>query len=245
MTGISRFHCLDPQSSHIIHCRHYSYQETFVKKGKGVADIEDASESSEYDTVDSKEEDEDEVCSGNDGEDSSDSDGVDLDSEGDGYEEDACSHSNKGECKEKSSQRKENPVSIPSIKIGLPSNLCNLFKHSITLKLPSYLKAQVNAISDGAIRFEGSTNISSGDLTGLLGKGTQSVRDKWLSSFIIAEHLSLLKSSCTDIAIETLSWEKFERAVGRLPADHLLGDKDSLLQQDALLVPCNTAQSEH
>ena len=47
------------------------------------------------------------------------------------------------------------------------------------------------------------------------------------------------------LAVETLPWELFERAVGSLPVHRLLKGRNPLLLQDVVLVPCNTPESEH
>lgn len=60
------------------------------------------------------------------------------------------------------------------------------------------------------------------------------------------EYLHLVKSACANkgLTVETLSWETFYKAAGSVSAALLIG-KYSLLLQDAVLVPCNTTQSEH
>ena len=47
------------------------------------------------------------------------------------------------------------------------------------------------------------------------------------------------------LAVETLPWELFERALGSLPVHCLLKGRNPLLLQDVVLVPCNTPESEH
>ncbi|CAH3182897.1 unnamed protein product [Porites lobata] len=74
------------------------------------------------------------------------------------------------------------------------------------------------------------------------------IQDKWLSSFIIDEYLRLIQVTCAannSLAVETLPWELFERAVGSLPVHRLLKGRNPLLLQDVVLVPCNTPESEH
>ena len=61
--------------------------------------------------------------------------------------------------------------------------------------------------------------IQNDDLNGLLGRGKKG-QDKWLSNFIIDEYLRLIQVTCAannSLAVETLPWELFERAVGSLP----------------------------
>ena len=89
--------------------------------------------------------------------------------------------------------------------------------------------------------------IQNDDLNGLLGRGKKS-QDKWLSNFIIDEYLRLIQVTCAannSLAVETLPWELFERAVGSLPVHRLLKGRNPLLLQDVVLVPCNTPESEH
>lgn len=45
--------------------------------------------------------------------------------------------------------------------------------------------------------------------------------------------------------VEYLGWERFERAVGRKPAQEILYDKAPLMQQDIVLVPCNPLGTQH
>ncbi|CAH3183796.1 unnamed protein product [Porites lobata] len=74
------------------------------------------------------------------------------------------------------------------------------------------------------------------------------IQHKWLSNFIIDEYLRLIQVTCAannSLAVETLPWELFERAVGSLPVHRLLKGRNPLLLQDVVLVPCNTPESEH
>ena len=45
--------------------------------------------------------------------------------------------------------------------------------------------------------------------------------------------------------VEYLGWERFERVVGRKPAQEILQGKAPLMQQDIVLVPCNPRGSQH
>ena len=42
-----------------------------------------------------------------------------------------------------------------------------------------------------------------------------------------------------------LSWEEFQRSVGTRPIDTILQGKEKLLEQDLILIPCNTQGSLH
>ena len=53
------------------------------------------------------------------------------------------------------------------------------------------------------------------------------------------------KYSMEDFKITTITWERFERAIGVVPAREIWKEGDSLWQQDIIFVPCNSFQSEH
>lgn len=275
VTGIKKFHMLEPLDNCLIRCRVYSYQNTWVDKGiELVSDSEESSSDScseifEEDSgeseskveVDFAEEEnqissEDNVVLSKNEEDSS-----------RGYKDDRNEVSNKDEERNKANTStndggdeyeegsktpgafKNCPVSNIEIDEGLPDDLLPLFNSSTTFRLPHFLDCNVTAILDGVIKFEGSAMISREDRKALCGIDVPKYpREKYLSNFVIDEYLSLIKSECEKkgtTTVETLSWETFEKGVGSVSAITFLKGKSSLLHQDAVLIPCNDSQSEH
>ena len=94
--------------------------------------------------------------------------------------------------------------------------------------------------------FDGPSIISGSDIEALLG-GSSVERENWLSNFVIDQYLDLLKTehSENNFRIKTIWWERFERAVGILPAKEIWKEEDPLCSFDLVFVPCNTLQSEH
>ena len=71
--------------------------------------------------------------------------------------------------------------------------------------------------------------------------------DKFLSNFVIDYYFDLIAvaSSKTQIQVETLNWEIFEKGAGKNPVQQLMKGKANLMQQDFVIVPCNPRHSQH
>ena len=98
---------------------------------------------------------------------------------------------------------------------------------------------------DGAVCFEGSRLIDK-NLLALRGCRPTS-EEKYLTNFTIEGYLDVIAKQGTlqGKKVEYLGWERFERAVGRKPAQEILYDKAPLMQQDIVLVPCNPLGTQH
>ena len=112
--------------------------------------------------------------------------------------------------------------------------------------MPYHLQYRADAIAKGILSFHGHSIISDTDLKALLGESSVE-RDNWLSNFVIDNYLEIMrkKYSMDDFKIKTITWERFERAVGVVPAREIWKEGDSLWHQDIIFVPCNSFQSEH
>lgn len=86
--------------------------------------------------------------------------------------------------------------------------------------------------------FKGRGIINKHDLDSLVGGHTNS-KDNYLTNFVIDEYLQILKATREDVSV--ISWEIFERFVVK----KLLAEKENLLKQEIILVPCNSINSEH
>jgi len=135
------------------------------------------------------------------------------------------------------------------IDLGLPQTLkthandiCSDF-----VNLP-HMEHLVEMIANEKIPFGGDQLITNVDIRSLYGN-SPSIQGRWLSNFVIDGYFKLLKTSLhssNDLKVEVLSWEEFERSVGSTrPIDTILQGKEKLLEQDLILIPCNTQGSLH
>ena len=105
----------------------------------------------------------------------------------------------------------------------------------------------VEMIVNEKLPFGGDPLITNADIRSLYGNST-SIQGRWLSNFVIDGYLKLLKSSLhpsNNLKVEVLSWEEFQRSVGTRPIDTILQGQKKLLEQDLILIPCNTQGSLH
>ena len=129
---------------------------------------------------------------------------------------------------------------------GLPPDIHtsnSMFTNSSTFQLPCFLAPVIDCIATGRIIYGGSSSLIN-DLKSLQGHGKTS-EDKWLSNFVIDSYLELLKHASVDIQMEVITWEKFEKGVGAVPAKQVLLGVNNILKQDLLLIPCNIDSSRH
>ena len=131
---------------------------------------------------------------------------------------------------------------------GLPPDIHasnSMFTNSLTFQLPCFLAPMIDCIATGRIIFGGSsTLINTNDLKSLHGHGKTS-EDKWVSNFVIDRYLELLKQASTNVQMEVITWEKFEKGVGAVPAKQVLKGINNILNQDLLVIPCNIDSSRH
>ena len=104
----------------------------------------------------------------------------------------------------------------------------------------------VDNLIDGSVAFAGTKVIDSTDLVALRG-GRPTSEENYLTNFVIESYLDLIAKQGTlqGSKVECIGWECFEKAVGRRPAKDVLARNAPLLQQDIVLVPCNTENSQH
>ena len=131
---------------------------------------------------------------------------------------------------------------------GLPPDMHtsnSMFTNSSAFQLPCFLAPMIDCIATGKIVFGGSSSlINSNDLKSLHGHGNTS-EDKWVSNFVIDRYLELLKQASVNVQMEVITWEKFEKGVGTVPAKQVLKGFNNILNQDLLLIPCNIDSSRH
>ena len=131
---------------------------------------------------------------------------------------------------------------------GLPLDIHasnSMFTNSLTFQLPCFLAPMIDCIATGRIVFGGSsTLINTNDLKSLHGHGKTS-EDIWVSNFVIDRYLELLKQASANVQMEVITWEKFEKGVGAVPAKQVLKGISNILNQDLLVIPCNIDSSHH
>ena len=112
--------------------------------------------------------------------------------------------------------------------------------------MPYHLQYRASAIAKGVLPFHGQSIISDTDLKALLGASSVK-RDNWLSNFVIDHYSEIMKNTYSkdDFKIKTITWERFERVVGIVPAREIWEEGNSLWHQDIVYVTCNSFQSEH
>ena len=251
--GISKFHCMYAVQPGTMKFLTHSYQKTGIEMLLGESDDE-SEYSGEEERCSSNEDDnngegkcsaEDE-CYGSQEENNSDDQSSDDDkSEYSGEDEGCSSH-------EESNSNDEIPESADgkstSIQPGLPDRFKEVFSDVCsTFVIPEYNVAVIESIIAGDFAFNGNKLICRDDLASLYAVEGASSRDKWLSNFVIDSYLELVKSatqSATNLHVEVLSWEVFDRVIGKQPAGNIVKGKQ-MTDQDLVLVPINTSQSMH
>jgi len=133
-----------------------------------------------------------------------------------------------------------------AIKHGLPLSISALFQTSASRIFQGPESAFVDSLMDGSIAFEGNKVIDSRDLVALRG-GRPTSEENYLTNFVIESYLDLIakQGALQGSKVECIGWECFEKAVGRQPAKDVLTRNAPLLQQDIVLVPCNSGNSRH
>ncbi|KAL9958512.1 hypothetical protein ACROYT_G035538 [Oculina patagonica] len=143
-------------------------------------------------------------------------------------------------------QEEEEQVDI-HVQHGLPPELItssSMFMNSLTFELPPFLAPLIDCIATGRIAFGGSNLVGPDDLKSLRGRGKTS-EEKWLTNFVVDKYLELVKGASVATQIEVITWEKFEKGVGVVPAQQVLKGKGPILNQDLVFVPCNSGNSHH
>ena len=126
------------------------------------------------------------------------------------------------------------------IELSVPPHLSSkLSAASHSFMVPLHTMSLVKGILDGHIKFKGKGIISPRDLASLNG-GYAEAEENYLTNFVLDAYLDLVKAKQNVSGVTVLSWEIFEKFVTK----KLLSD-ENLLKQDIILVPCNTAQTEH
>ena len=130
---------------------------------------------------------------------------------------------------------------------GLPPEITSssMLKNSLlTFQLPPFLAPLIDSIASGRIAFGGSHLVGTDDLKSLYGHGKTS-EENWLTNFVVDKYLELVKEASVTTQIEVITWEKFEKGVGVVPAQQVLRGKSPILNQDLVFVPCNSGNSRH
>ena len=247
--GISKYHCIEPQESGQVRFRIYSSQPDYVEFGDPHKKNDSDSESDNSTTHGLSE------LGGRDEDYNFDSDDEEITtSEGDHDEEedysgdDSTSDQESADGNNVKTGQRIHTSSAAKLKVQhcLPQDLQLLFDVSKPFSLPYHLQYRADAIAKGVLSFHGQSIISDTDLKALLGESSVE-RDNWLSNFVIDNYLEIMRNkySKDDFKIKTITWERFERAVGIVPAREIWKEEDSLWQQDIIFVPCNSFQSEH
>ena len=129
---------------------------------------------------------------------------------------------------------------------GLPSSISALFQISASGILQGPESAFVDNLVNGSVAFEDSKLVDSRDLVALR-DGRPTSEENYLTNFVIESYLDLIDKQGTlqGSKVDCIGWECFEKAVGRQPAKDILTRNAPLLEQDIVLVPCNSENSQH
>jgi len=135
------------------------------------------------------------------------------------------------------------------IQPGIPYQFCDAF-HDVCsdFTVPQYNLPYIQSIVRGDFAFKGNYLISNSDLVSLYAVNCASNEDKWLSNFVIDSYMQLVKSeaqSSTTLSVELFTWEEFSHLVGSKHAQNLVQQKKEIMEQDLILIPCNTSQTGH
>lgn len=124
--------------------------------------------------------------------------------------------------------------------MGLPVHITKKLQNiSQKFTLPLHREYMVNGILNDEIHFKGKGIISARDLDSLNG-GYAPEEHNYLTVFVVDAYLDLVKAKRNNTRVTVFQWEIFQKFVTK----KLLSYK-ALLQQNIILVPCNTAQTEH
>ena len=242
--GISKYHCIEPLENGLVCFRIHSSQAEYVELGDSHSD-DDYTTSSEFESAD-----DDESCHSDVDDDDDDRDDNRKQQAATGLSEHDDSDDDDSDEVNNNNARSDQDINASSaavtIEHGLPKDCQLLFDVSKPFQLPFHLQYKADAIANGILPFDGPSIISGSDIEALLG-GSSVERENWLSNFVIDQYLDLLKTehSENNFRIKTIWWERFERAVGILPAKEIWKEEDPLCSFDLVFVPCNTLQTEH
>ena len=130
-----------------------------------------------------------------------------------------------------------------NINFGLPPHVrhkldtCSILS---SYNLPLHSSCLVDGILSGHIKFQGNGIIDDNDLKSLTG-GHANSEENYLTNFVIDEYLTILKATCTAKKVSVISWEVFEKC----SVKRIFAEKENLLKQELIIVPCNPANSAH
>ena len=108
---------------------------------------------------------------------------------------------------------------------------------------PEHKQLLLDCLVDGTVKINqnGRNIIDERDLGALLG-GHPRDKDNYLNNFVIDAYLNvLIKNRPPTMKAESLEWEEFETK----PVKEVLKSKAAILEQDVVMVPCNSGHSEH
>jgi len=253
--GISQYHCIEPQESGQVRFRIYSSQPDYVELGdphkrresdseesdnattSGLSDLDVGDENYNFDSGD------EEITTS---EDNHDDDSTDEEEDDSGDDSTSDQESADGNKVKRGQRIHTSSAAIIKVQHCLPQDVQLLFDVSKPFFLPYHLQYRANAIANGVLSFHGQSIINDTDLKALLGASSVE-RDNWLSNFVIDHYLEIMRNTYSkdDFKIKIITWERFERAVGIVPAREIWEEGDSLWHQDIVYVPCNSFQSEH
>ena len=250
--GISKYHCIEPQKNGQVRFRIHSFQSDYVvlasseQSKDSESDDEDCVTSSGHSELERSDIDEDfedemdhmtESLTGDD-------DTNDMKTY-DGYDNGTDKESEADDNEENDKDISPLGIAVP-VQHCLPKDIQLLFDISKPFTLPYHLQYKADAIANSVVPFNGHSIIQDSDIKALLGESSVE-EENWLNNFVIDEHLDLMATahSKEDFRIKTILWERFERAVGIVPANEIWNEKDPLWSQDIVFIPCNSQQSEH
>lgn len=104
--------------------------------------------------------------------------------------------------------------------------------------VPLHTSCLVDGILSGHIKFQGNGILDDQDLKSLIG-GHKNSKENYSTNFVIDEYLTILKATTKKVSV--ISWEIIEKFVVK----RILAQNENLLNQDLILVPCNSTNSEH
>ncbi|XP_028516280.1 sentrin-specific protease 2 [Exaiptasia diaphana] len=132
------------------------------------------------------------------------------------------------------------------IRSGLDANTSARFQKETSCIFSDVKQPLLSSLLEGSVKLRGDNLMEKKDIISLIG-GHMSDIDNYLTNFAIDKYLDLLASEsiAKGLKVKTTEWEKFKRAIGKKPTKKVLKDKGSMLDQDAILVPCNPGNSMH
>ena len=132
------------------------------------------------------------------------------------------------------------------VQYGLLPSWSAPFQRITTCVLPSHESSRVDSLVEAVVPFQGSSSIDTTDLVSLRGCSPTS-EENHLTNFVIEGYLELIAKQSVDSGqkVDFIGWERFEKSAGRQPAKDVLRGKAPLLEQDVVLVPCNSQESKH